>query len=51
MMIIDPPPVVYGPPEAIKAWLDELAKMPQDEKEVQDAIKQANDWLKAASIQ
>ena len=50
-MIIDPPPVVYGPPEAIKAWLDELAKMPQDEKEVQDAIKQANDWLKAASIQ
>lgn len=46
MVIIDPPPIMYGPPEAIQAWLDELANMPQDAKEVKQAIKQAQEWLK-----
>lgn len=48
MVIIDPPPIMYGPPEAIRALLDELAKMPQDEREVKQAIKQAKEWLNAS---
>ena len=48
MMIIDPPPVAYGPPEAIQAWLAELATMPKQEPEVRSAIKEAKRWLKDA---
>ena len=48
MMIIDPPPVMYGPPEAIQGWLDELAAMPQREPEVQRCIEEAKRWLREA---
>jgi len=44
-MIIDPPLVSYGPPDAIRAWLAELATLPQDEPEVIAAINQAERWL------
>lgn len=47
-MIIDPPSVMYGPPAAIQAWLDELATMPQKAPEVRSAIEEANRWLKNA---
>lgn len=49
MMIIDPPAVMYGPPEAIEAWLNELKKYPQDAPEVQAAIEQAQEWLGLAT--
>ena len=45
-MIIDPPAVMYGPPEAIEAWLAELATYPQDSHEVQAEIQRAQEWLK-----
>ena len=48
MVMIDPPPIMYGPPEAIRSWLEELATMPQQEPEVQRAIKEAKRWLKDA---
>lgn len=44
-MIIDPPPVSYGPPDAIRAWLEELAALPQDDPDVVAAINQAKRWL------
>lgn len=44
-MIIDPPSVMYGPPDAIRDWLDDLATMPQDEAAVKRAIEQARGWL------
>lgn len=47
-MIIDPPPVVYGPPEAIRAWLQELAAMPQNDPDVIDAVRDARQWLMQA---
>lgn len=47
MMIIDPPMVMYGPHEAISAWLDELATMPQREPEVQRAIEEAHRWMES----
>ena len=49
MMIIDPPSVMYGPPDAIQAWLDKLDTMPQQEPEVQRAIEDAKRWLKYAN--
>lgn len=48
MMIIDPPSVMYGPPWAIRDWLDDLATMPQNEYEVKRAIEDARGWLAAA---
>ena len=48
MMIIDPPPVMYGPPEAIQAWIDELSTMPQREPEVQRCTEEAKRWLREA---
>ena len=45
-ILIDPPDVMYGPPEAIEAWLAELATYPQDSPEVQTEIKRAQQWLK-----
>ena len=48
MVIIDPPPIMFGPHEAIQAWLDELATMPQREPEVKRAIEEAERWLKFA---
>ena len=45
-ILIDPPDVMYGPPEAIEAWLAELATYPQDSSEVQNEIKRAQQWLK-----
>ena len=47
-MIIDPPAVMYGPPEAIDAWLAELATYPQDAPEVKAEIEQAQEWLNLA---
>jgi hypothetical protein len=44
-MIIDPPPVSYGPPEAILAWLAELSAMKQDDPSVMAAIAEAKKWL------
>lgn len=48
MMIIDPPDVMYGPPEAIEDWLSELATYPQDAPEVQAEIERAQEWLSLA---
>jgi hypothetical protein len=45
MMIIDPPVTPFSSPDALRAWLAELAGMPQDEPEVVAAIEQAKRWL------
>lgn len=45
-LLIDPPEVMYGPPEAIEDWLAELATYPQDSPEVQAEIQRAQGWLK-----
>ena len=45
-ILIDPPDVMYGPPEAIEAWMATLATYPQDSPEVQAEIKRAQEWLK-----
>ena len=47
-MIIDPPVSAYSPPAAIEAWLDELREM-EPAPEVQDAIRQAEEWLRDAN--
>lgn len=44
-MIIDPPPVNYGPPDAIIAWIEELYAMKQDDPSVKAAIADAKKWL------
>ena len=47
-MIVDPPEMSNGPPEAIEAWLAELATYPKDSPEVQAEIEQAQEWLNLA---
>ena len=48
MMIIDPPVTPFSPPDAIEAWLEKLKAYPQDEPEVQRAIKQGKKYLETA---
>lgn len=45
MMLIDPPVTPFSPEADIRAWLAELAKMPQDDPAVIDALEQARQWL------
>lgn len=49
-ILIDPPAVMYGPPEAIETWLAELATYPQDSPEVQTETKRAQQWLKDVNL-
>jgi hypothetical protein len=43
--LIDPPVGPYSEPAAIREWIRELAKLPQNEIEVQEAIAEAQGWL------
>lgn len=45
MMIIDPTVTPVSPVEDIRAWLSELADMPQDETAVIDETERARDCL------
>jgi hypothetical protein len=45
MMIIDPPVGPYSDAGDIRAWLAELADMPQDDESVIRAIADAQRWL------
>lgn len=49
-MIVDPPVTPYDSAEELSAWLTELAAMPQDDTDVQEATRQAKDWLARASL-
>ena len=48
MMIIDPPVTPFSPEAELRAWLEALAEMPQDEQAVIDATAQARAWIVAA---
>ena len=48
MMIIDPPVTPFSPEAELRAWLEALAEMPQDDPAVIDATAQARAWLAGA---
>ena len=48
MMIIDPPVTPFSPEAELRAWLEALAEMPQDDSAVIDATEQARTWLAGA---
>lgn len=47
MMIIDPPVTPFSTEAELRAWLEALAEMPQEDPAVIDATAQANAWLEA----
>lgn len=48
-ILIDPPVSLYDSVLDIKKWIEELKTMPQNNKQVKDALKYANNMLKAKS--
>ena len=48
MMIIDPPVTPFSPEAELRAWLEALSEMPQDDPAVIDATEQARTWLAGA---
>ncbi len=48
MMIIDPPVTPFSPEAELRAWLEALAEMPQEDPAVIDATAQARACLAGA---